>query len=120
MSLEQAKKRGDINRIVQISADLERFKTLCGYSESLRQFEASMERTAKELGIESMPEISRALTTQQPNVDKLFIMRGFELIQINPDGTTCYPEPKAEPEKPQFPYQVPRRNCDIKREAGEK
>jgi len=62
-SLEQAKVRKDIERIILYASELERYKILCGNSPVIEQFEASMRRVSEELGLTNYPAIERAMNT---------------------------------------------------------
>jgi len=60
-SLEDAKIRKDVERIVIFASEMERFKILCGNSPVIQQFEASVRRVSEELGLTNHPTIERAM-----------------------------------------------------------
>jgi len=60
-SLEQAKVRKDIERIILYASELERYKIVCGNSPVIEQFEASMRRVSEELGLTNHPTVERAM-----------------------------------------------------------
>jgi len=62
-SLEDAKVRRDIDRIVLYATELERYKVLCGYTPAIAQFEESLKRASEQLDIIQNPTIQRALNT---------------------------------------------------------
>jgi hypothetical protein len=62
-SLEQAKVRKDIERIILYASELERYKIVCGNSPVIQQFEASIRRVSEELGLTNYPAIERAMST---------------------------------------------------------
>jgi hypothetical protein len=60
-SLEEARVRKDIERIILYASELERYKIICGNSPVIQQFEASMRRVSGELGLANYPAIERAM-----------------------------------------------------------
>ena len=60
-SLEEAKVRKDIERIILYASELERYKIICGNSPVIQEFEASMRRVCGELGLANYPAIERAM-----------------------------------------------------------
>jgi len=60
-SLEEAKDRKDIERIILYATELERYKVLCGYTPAVQQLEESMKRISDELHLNDDPTIQRAL-----------------------------------------------------------
>ena len=78
-SLEDAKVRRDIDRIILYATELERFKVLCGDNGIIEKFQQSMERVSQELGLTQHPTIQRALNTtpcceQPPNPEGFWAM----------------------------------------------
>jgi len=94
-SLEQAKDRKDIERIILYATELERYKVLCGYTPAVQQLEESMQRISDELHLNDDPTIQRALnatpekictcdcqTCEHEEIDYTAAMqRGFSNIQ---------------------------------------
>jgi len=62
-SLEDAKVRRDIDRIILYATELERFKVLCGDNGVIEKFQQSLKRVTEELGLTQHPTIQRALNT---------------------------------------------------------
>jgi len=61
-SLEEAKERKDIERIIHYATELERYKVLCGYTPAVQQLEESMKRISDDLHLRENPTIQRALS----------------------------------------------------------
>ena len=116
-SLEEAKDRKDIERIILYATELERYKVLCGYTPAVQQLEESMKRISDELHLNDDPTIQRALnatpekkictcdcqTCEHEEIDFTAAMqRGFTNIQgaISP---TAAPNLEEGSRKAQYP-----------------
>jgi hypothetical protein len=64
-------------------------------------------------------DAKRCINGTCTSTERKFTMQGFDIIEIHPDGTRSYPEREPPKKIPEQPHQLPRRNCDIQREAGE-
>lgn len=63
IELENAIGEKDIQRIIALAGEIERFKTLCGYIPAIQRFEESIKMYGHELNLLAQPEIKRALET---------------------------------------------------------
>jgi hypothetical protein len=113
-SLEEAKQRRDVERIVAYAGELERNKILCGNSPAIMQFEQSMKRASQELGLMNNPTIERALNTtpqklcHRCNQPEQIIrsMLGYDVVEYNLTTNTkrMVSREELETENPQLTY----------------
>jgi len=63
IALENAIGANDIPTIITLAGEIERFKTLCGYTPAIQRFEESIKMYGHELNLLAQPAIKRALET---------------------------------------------------------
>ena len=62
-ALKRAVEQKDIEAIITLASELERFKVICGFTPAIQQFEESLKHYGREMGLLDHPAIERALNT---------------------------------------------------------
>jgi len=62
-ALKRAVEQKDVEAIITLASELERFKVLCGFTPAIQQFEESLKHYGREMGLLDHPAIERALNT---------------------------------------------------------
>ena len=118
-TLKKASLRGDKKVVVRCANELEHFKILCGTHPLLEVFERELKFTTSKLGLNTCEQVQRALAPVETitRSKKKYTLRGFDVYEINSDGSLSIPKPPLKPEIPKTPSEceLALRNLDRKK-----